>query len=140
MTIIYRPPLLSSSAAISRLEAIISKVPSSAPYLIAGDFNEDVAHNTPISTFLGQRLTQLVTQPTTRYASLLDHIYTCNISCTDTHVTVRDMYFSDHDLAVYQFPINMMNGHAMRNHTEHYDLLYRCTLIIESLSKCVFPQ
>jgi exonuclease III len=69
------------------------------PTIIVGDFNEDLLtkpSNSLTALLESYNFTQKITEPTTDYGSLLDHIYH-NMALTEEHYEVVDMYYSDHD-------------------------------------------
>lgn len=82
-TVLYWPPLASSGVVLLNLQSHVTTIPSSAPYIIVGDFKEDLAavsiKSPIIADFLSLQFHQIIHQPTTRYALLLDHAYTHNI-------------------------------------------------------------
>lgn len=99
---VYRRPATHSSLVITALSQIVLELPPSAPQVFLGDFNEDLLTKpSPIRDYLTNDLhfSQLVLTPTTKYGSLLDHVYVKNCS-TETTCHVHDTFYSDHDLTV----------------------------------------
>lgn len=78
-----------------------TKLANVVPTLVLGDFNinllEDTSEKKALSKYLIEEkgYTQLMTQFTTDYRTLIDHIYT-NVPHLVTSSGVLESYFSDH--------------------------------------------
>ena len=97
---IYIPPHQNKVLAVDGIGRILTQLGHNdeARIIVMGDFNEDlleIRRNTIYDYLTGQSFNQHVTEPTTDYRSLLDHIYTKNVD--QIVVNVQDCYFSDHD-------------------------------------------
>jgi hypothetical protein len=98
--IVYRPPNLNKDAFCDKLQDLLSAVPASHSVVLTGDFNHDILDNPHQPVF--QPLvsyTQVITEATyyagRGYTSLLDHIYTKNVSVVQAGNL--QTYYSDHD-------------------------------------------
>ena len=102
--IVYRRPGVPTNKFIEMMDQSLTSIPISVPFVLMGDFNEDLLKDgvKPISTFLQlYGLKQHIMNYTTDYASLLDHVY-CNDMVKDIKTEVEEMYFTDHDLTIIQ--------------------------------------
>jgi len=103
ITLIYRPPQLTTQRFKILLEQLMTKIPKSKfPTAVMGDFNDNQVKdtNSPILSYMNRiGFRQLIRRPTTDNGSLLDHIY-FNWKTADFKVDVIDTYYSDHDLVV----------------------------------------
>jgi len=83
------------------LDALLPESSSTTPVLILGDFNvnllEESSKKKKLQKFFQEQrqFTQIISQCTTDYHSLLDHIYT-NIPAQVDHSGTLESYFSDH--------------------------------------------
>ena len=75
--------------------------------VIVGDFNDDVMceNGSQIEQFMSSReYAQLVMQPTTDRATLIDYVYFSE-QCNGVVVQVCDVYYSDHDAVYCSVPV-----------------------------------
>ena len=83
------------------LDALLPESSNTTPVVILGDFNvnllEESSNKKKLQKYFQQQrqLTQIISQCTTDYHSLLDHIYT-NITAQVEHSGTLESYFSDH--------------------------------------------
>lgn len=103
---IYRPPSLSLVSFQTKLENLILSLPTETITIILGDFNIDLLKH-PTHNFLYKMealgFHQHVTDQTTDYGSLLDHVYT-NTNST-VPIQIADIYYSDHDMVSVSVPV-----------------------------------
>ena len=98
--LIYKRPTTNRENFVEALCKTLRATNTTEPTLLCGDFNIDLLsdsadpHITNSLEKLGFR--QLVTQATTDYGSLLDHV-SSNCPSWETSVEIMDCYFSDHD-------------------------------------------
>ena len=97
IVVIYRPQSTPYSLFKVRLQEVVKSLDLTQPTIILGDFNYDILHTEhdiiKVWEQYGDR--QVVTEPTTDYGSLLDHVYMN--SDNDCVIDVVDTYYSDHD-------------------------------------------
>ena len=100
VVIIYKRPQTCKNIFLNALTNLLHTLKPDEPVLILGDFNIDIIKDTSakdiISCMLQFGFTQHVSDPTTDYGSLLDHVYS-NCRILNISVEVNDCYFSDHD-------------------------------------------
>jgi len=83
------------------LDALLPESSSTTPVVILGDFNvnllEESSSKKKLQKYFQQQrqFTQIISQCTTDYHSLLDHIYT-SIPAQVEHLGTLESYFSDH--------------------------------------------
>ena len=105
---IYRPQTTSTHQFLHYLEKLMTDLQvSRTRTIILGDFNEDLlkSQTHPIKDHLQKHgFKQHITEPTTDYGSLLDHIYH-NMEPASQHYEVQDTYYSDHDATFAAFQL-----------------------------------
>ena len=104
---VYARPSLFMTLKLKDLNSIINQLSKNGPSLIIGDLNHDQAHeeNTSLITDLErQGFYQYVSNSTTDYGSVLDHI--CYNGRADIQIGVLDAYFTDHDLITITLKAN----------------------------------
>ena len=78
------------------LDALLPESSSTTPVVILGDFNVNLLEESLSKKKLqNTQITQIISQCTTDYHSLLDHIYT-SIPAQVEHSGTLESYFSDH--------------------------------------------
>ena len=83
------------------LNTLLPESSSTTPVVILGDFNvnllDESSNKKKLQTYFEQqrKFTQIISQCTTDYHSLLDHIYT-NVPAQVEHSGTLESYFSDH--------------------------------------------
>ena len=83
------------------LNTLLPESSSTTPVVILGDFNvnllEESSNKKKLQTYFEQqrKFTQIISQCTTDYHSLLDHIYT-NVPAQVEHSGTLESYFSNH--------------------------------------------
>ena len=97
----YVPPHQSKDDTVKHLTSFLSCIRSDdddGGVIIMGDFNEDLSNQGThrIHDFLASKgFSQHVKSPTTDYGTIIDHIYSINISSVESEI--QDCYYSDHD-------------------------------------------
>ena len=96
---IYRPPSMSTASFFEKFKHLVDLLQKDITTVIMGDFNVDLLQY-PDHTIVRYMNTigfyQLVSDATTDYGSMLDHVY---VNRRDhVHVEIADTYYSDHDL------------------------------------------
>ncbi|XP_066268348.1 uncharacterized protein [Branchiostoma lanceolatum] len=100
LCVVYCKPPVKQSILLQDMLTLVNTMDNTTPIMICGDFNVDlqVIDNSPLllQTMVNLGFRQLVSDPTTDYGSLLDHVYINR----HLHATanVIDCYFSDHDI------------------------------------------
>ena len=97
---LYRPPNANIEAFIQDLETLLNDLyPVYTDCVILGDFNEDIfkSQGPILSFFQSKGFEQNTNRATRDSGSLLDHCYTSS-SLTVASLSVRDTYYSDHDI------------------------------------------
>ncbi|MES9881383.1 MAG: AAA family ATPase [Sedimenticola sp.] len=103
---LYRPDHIPLNVLNNAVENILSKIPADADVVFTGDFNIDVYKNkspsalTPLSD---GGFVQLISTPTHRLGSLLDHIYVPKIK-SGIPSGVIPQYYTDHNAVFCAFP------------------------------------
>jgi exonuclease III len=88
---------------------VLQTVAATSPLIVCGDFNIDVAEDTApakqLKAFMAAHgMKNHVAQPTTKYGSTLDHIWSnCNESQFSSHL--HETYWSDHSAVLLQFTV-----------------------------------
>ena len=98
---LYMRPSLSLKTKLQEMNLLISQLPGNSECVLIGDFNHDLSaddnkHFTKGIEKMG--FYQYVTEPTTDYGSILDHVYYNGKKNITTEVL--DTYFSDHDCVI----------------------------------------
>ena len=96
---VYISPMTNKSLAADELERLLEPFQSDF-CVVTGDINEDLLSSSEKSKVLSALnslgFSQHISEPTTIYGSLLDHMYV-NCNC-GVHSEVHEAYFSDHDV------------------------------------------
>ena len=99
---LYIPPSTNTDDFFENFEKLLLTIPSdSVPTIICGDFNTNLLSNDPkVSTLLQlmkyHGFTQLLSRPTHRKGSLLDHIYINRNLNESEMVSINPVHYSDH--------------------------------------------
>ena len=107
VALIYRSPSVPVQQFVQLLTRLLVCVNSTnTTTIVLGDINDNILENCSQVTRLmfSYGYTQLVKYPTTERATLIDHVYFSK-QCNDILVQVRDVYYSDHNAAQYQYVI-----------------------------------
>ena len=100
---VYRSPSVSIQQLVQHMTMLLEYVNNvNIATIIVGDFNDDVMCERG-----SQVDTQLVMQPTTDRATLIDHVYFSG-QCNGMVVQVLDVYYSDHDAVYCSVPVWLM--------------------------------
>ena len=102
---LYKSPSVPQTTLIALLSRLLTHVSMcNTPCVIVGDFNENALHrqnSALLSLMTTFSFKQLVKSPTTAQGTIIDHVYYRNPYCrnlsSNTIVTVKDTYYSDHD-------------------------------------------
>ena len=89
----YKPPSINNAQFSADVTSLLSCF-KNENLLIVGDFNENLINVSSTIEKCDNRFSQLIKNPTTVYGTLLDHIYTRNVS--DSVSGVLPQLFSDH--------------------------------------------
>ena len=101
----YRSPKCSVIIWISEMKCLLSLY-SSQKVCVVGDMNEDITIDSPMpihKTFSEPSFRQHVNTPTCDSGTLIDHIYTTNMSNHNILTEVLDCYYSDHNVVACSF-------------------------------------
>ena len=95
---LYMRPVLTLKAKLQEMKLLISQLPGDSECILIGDFNHDLSvdenkHFTKDIEKMG--FYQYVTESTTDYGSILDHVYYNGRK--NIRTDVLDTYYSDHD-------------------------------------------
>ena len=95
---LYMRPALTLKTKLEELNLLISQLPKDSECVLIGDFNQDIStnenkHLTKDMEKMGFH--QYITESTTDYGSILDHVYYNGKN--NVRTDVLDTYFSDHD-------------------------------------------
>ncbi|XP_066265421.1 uncharacterized protein [Branchiostoma lanceolatum] len=100
LCVVYCKPSVNQNILLRDMRALVNTMDNTTPIMICGDFNVDlqVSDNIPplLDTMITLGFRQLVSNPTTDYGSLLDHVYINRY--LQATANVIDCYFSDHDI------------------------------------------
>ena len=97
---LYRPPNANIEVFLQDLEKLLNDLyPVHTDCVILGDFNEDIfkSQGPILNFFLSKGFQQNTDRATRDSGSLLDHCYTSS-SLKVASLSVRDTYYSDHDI------------------------------------------
>ena len=107
VALVYRSPNVSMRQLVQFMTSLLQHVSvSGIPTVFLGDFNDDVlcGHDSQLQALmLSHGYVQLVIEPTTDRATLIDHVYFSN---SQALVHVRDVYYSDHDAIYCSIPFH----------------------------------
>ena len=107
VAVVYRSPSVPMTQLVQLITRLLQHVSATGvPTVILGDFNDDVLcglHSQLRTFMLSHGYIQLVNQPTTDRATLLDHVYFSSDQLIQTHVC--DAYYSDHDVVYCSIPM-----------------------------------
>ncbi len=96
--VVYRPNSVTRASFEEGLCRILLELPPGRDIILGGDFNIDLLGDPHRNTIgIPESYVQLITQPTTTYGSLLDHIYVKAHDLTNYSSGVCQTYYSDHD-------------------------------------------
>ena len=101
VAVVYRSPSEPMRQLVQLMTRLLQHVSvTGAPTVILGDFNDDVlcGHDSQLQQLmLSFGYEQLVNEPTTDRASLIDHVYFSRNPFKEIQINVCDVYYSDHD-------------------------------------------
>ena len=98
---LYMRPSLSLKTKLEEMNLLISQLPGNSECVLIGDFNHDLSaddNKNFVKEIEKMGFYQYVTQPTTDFGSILDHVYYNGKKNITTDVL--DTYFSDHDCVI----------------------------------------
>ncbi len=96
--VVYRPNRVPRALFEEGLHKILLELPPARDVILGGDFNIDLLGEPQRNVLrIPQSYVQLITQPTTTYGSLLDHVYVKAYDLTKYCSGVCRTYYSDHD-------------------------------------------
>ena len=106
VAVVYRSPSVPMRQLVQLMTRLLQHVSATGvPTVILGDFNDDTLcdHYSELQALMVSRgYVQLVNEPTTDRATLIDHVY---FSSRQVQVNVRDVYYSDHDAVYCSVPL-----------------------------------
>lgn len=111
MAVLYRSPSVAQETFITLLTRLLTHLTNSTvPCVALGDFNEDMLHcqNSAVLNLMSSfSFTQIVHCPTTPQGTLIDHVYSRNITShsMSTYVHMQDTYYTAHDTVYYSIPL-----------------------------------
>ena len=107
VAVVYRSPSVPMRQLVQFMTGLLQHVSvTGIPTVILGDFNDDVlyGHDSHLQALmLSHGYVQLVNEPTTDRATLIDHVY---FSSNQALVHVCDVYYSDHDAIYCSIPLH----------------------------------
>ena len=101
----YRSPHCSVNVWISEMKCLLSLY-NSQKVCVVGDMNEDIIVDSPMpiqKMFSDLSFRQHINMPTHDSGTVIDHIYTSNMSNHNIVMEVLDCYYSDHDVVTCSF-------------------------------------